>query len=188
MTLAKSLLFVRVDVVDLEVRFGLETASQLEAAAGGRDLTPPLLHSIARIATQSQDASIHLRFLRDIDLDRFISGARKNTKLVYKAGIIKKETYHEIAERLPFWYSFLRTRGIKTDDLMIYRIQGDSLRTIYRGSDGKVYLDLQGQGQERCLAVLGSYFVPGSEFRDSLIRSLFDWPSSRPSSERPPAP
>ena len=173
MRLAKSLLFVRVDVLDLEVHFGLETAERLQTIASGRGLTAPLESSIADIATHSRDAYIRLRFLRDIDLDRFIKGARENTKKVYEANVIKRSTYEEIVRELPIWYSKLQGRGIRKDDLMLYRVAGNGLRTIYRGSDGKVYLDLEGQGEERRLAILGSYFVPKSEFREDLIRSLF---------------
>jgi hypothetical protein len=173
MTLVKSLLFVRVEVLDLEVHFGLETAKRLESVANGRDLTPPLVNSIADIATRSTDAYIRLRFLRDIDLDRFIKGARENAKKVYEAKLIKRNTYKEIVRGLPIWYSNLEGRGIKKDDLMLYRVQGDALRTIFRGNDGKVYLDQRGEGEEQRLAVLGSYFVPRSEFRETLIRSLF---------------
>ena len=173
MTLVESLLFARVDVLDLEVHFGVETANRLESLADGRALTTPLANSIADIATQSRDANIRLRFLRDIDLDRFIDRACRNTRKVYEAKLINKDTYEEIARSLPIWYSSLQERGIKKDDLMLYRVQGDGLRTIFRGNDGKVYVDQRGQGEERRLAILGSYFVPKSEFRDHLIRSLF---------------
>lgn len=173
MTLVKSLLFVRVEVLDLEVHFGLETAGRLEAAANGQKLTAPLANSIAEIATQSQDAYIRLRFLRDVDLDHFIKEACQNTKRVYEAEIISRDTYDEIAQTLPFWYSCLKSRGIKKDDLMLYRIRGNDLRTIFRGNDGKVYLDEHRYGEQRRLALLGGYFVHRSDFRDSLIRSLF---------------
>jgi hypothetical protein len=173
MTLVKRLLFVQVDVLDLEVHFGVETAGRLEAAATGRDLTPPLEDSIAEIATASKDAYIRLRFLRDIDLDRFIEGAKENTELVYEANIITKNTYQEITKGLPEWYSGLKGRGIKRNDTMLYRIRGDGLRTIYRGVDGTIYMDQEGSGAQRRLAALGSYFAPKSNFRKSLIRSLF---------------
>jgi hypothetical protein len=177
MTLVKRLLFVRVDVLDLEVHFGLETAGRLEAVAVGRELTTPLENSIAEIATQSKDAYIRLRFLRDIDLNRFIKGAQENTEMVYKANIITRHTFKEITRRLSDWYSGLEGRGIKKDDLMLYRVRGDGLRTIYRGRDGKVYIDQEAYGAQRRLALMGSYFAPNSDFRDRLIRSLF---SSQP--------
>jgi hypothetical protein len=173
MRLVKSLFFVRVDVLDLEVHFGLETTRRLESIVTGKDLTAPLESSIADIATQSKDAYIRLRFLRNIDLDRFIKGARENTKKVYEAKLIERNTYEEIVRELPVWYSKLQGRGIKKDDLMLYRVKGNGLRTIYRGNDGQVYFDQEGQGEERRLAVLGSYFAPRSDFRENLIRSLF---------------
>jgi hypothetical protein len=173
MTLVKRLLFVRVDVLDLEVHFGVETSGRFEALTGGRELTNPLEHSIAEIATQSRDAYIRLRFLRDIDLDRFIEGAKENTEAVYKAKIISRNTYQEISRKLSDWYAELEGRGIKKNDLMLYRVRGDGLRTIFRGNDGRVYIDKEEHGEQRRLALMGSYFAPNSDFRKSLIRSLF---------------
>ena len=45
MTLVKRLLFVRVDVLDLEVHFGLETAGRPEALLGNRELTSPTMRT-----------------------------------------------------------------------------------------------------------------------------------------------
>ncbi|MGW8181633.1 MAG: hypothetical protein ACWGQW_23125, partial [bacterium] len=119
MTLVKSLLFVRVDVLDLEVHFGLDTTDRLEAIAEGRHLTPPIADSIAEAAIQSKDAYIRLRFLRNIDLNRFVKGAQENAKKVYEAGMITKRTYEEIVQEFPGWYSSLEGRGIRKDDLML---------------------------------------------------------------------
>lgn len=181
MRLVKRLLLARVDVLDLEVHFGLETAEHLGAIADGRNLTVPLENSIAEIATRSQDAYIRLRFLRDIELRRFLKEAQESAALVYKAKIISRETFREISHSLPTRFGNLQGRGIKKDDLMLYRVRGNGLRTIYRGIDGRVYIDQEEHGEQRRLALLGSYFVPDSEFRNSLIRSLFSGKPQLPS-------
>ena len=180
MTLVKSVLFVPVNVLDLDVHFGFETTKRFQALAHGQEFDPSLADSIAEVATHSQDAYIRLRFLRNISLNRFIEGTLKNARKVYEADIITKDTFEEITAALPTLYSELKTRGIKKHDLMLYRIHDDGFRTIYRGVDGTIYLDQQNYETQHRLALLGGYFVSKSEFREHLIHSLF-LPAQSPS-------
>jgi hypothetical protein len=72
------------------------------------------------------------------------------------------------------WFDFLGERGIWEGDEVFYRIQGDTLRTIYRSADERILLDQTDVGPASRLSVLGSYFVEGSDFREGLIKSLFE--------------
>ena len=74
---------------------------------------------------------------------------------------------------MPVWFGFLEVEGASKGDEILYRIRGDSLRTVYRTVGQEVLLDQVDVGPERRMAVLGSYFAPGSDFRKGLIRSLF---------------
>ena len=56
---------------------------------------------------------------------------------------------------------------------MFYRIRGESLRAVFRGVDGTIYVDQEGKGRLFPLSVLGSYFVEKSKFRKGLLQSLF---------------
>jgi hypothetical protein len=56
---------------------------------------------------------------------------------------------------------------------MIYGIRGDTLHTVFRVAEGDILLDQVDVGPQRRLAVLGGYFAPKSDFRESLVRSLF---------------
>lgn len=165
--------FLRVDVMTLEIHFGPAVASQLEGLAAGTKLTPSVEDSIADIALQAQNAKIHVKFRRNFSTDRFFKEALDNTSQVLKAGLIKKEFYEEICRQLPIWYSFMNNRGVIKGDEMFHLIKGDTLRSIYRGANGEVLMDETQVGQERRLAILGSYLVEKSDFRKGLIESLF---------------
>jgi hypothetical protein len=165
--------FLRVDVMTLEIHFGPDVATRLEGLASGTKLTPSVEDSIANIALQAQNARIHVKFRRNFSIDKFFEGALDNTNQVLKAGLIKKEFYEEICRQLPIWYSFMNDRGVLKGDEMFHLIKGDTLRSVYRGANGKVLMDQIQVGQERRLAVLGSYLVKKSDFRKGLIESLF---------------
>ncbi|MFZ0428765.1 MAG: hypothetical protein WAO20_11665 [Acidobacteriota bacterium] len=178
--LRRGFLFVQVDVADVVVRFGEQTAAELRRLAQGRSPSPEVDEEIARTAMESKDAVLELTFQRDITLDRFVDEARRSTERVRKAGVIDRKTSDRIRQLLPFWYASLKNRGIKKGDRMCYRIQGDELHTLYVGDDGTIFADQINDGDGACLAVLGGYFVEGSDFRQGLIESLFGTADSQP--------
>lgn len=166
--------FLKVDVLTLDVRVGEETAARLGPLAGGRSYSKRLADSLAAAALDARDAFVRIRFERNVSLDQFLDGVRGNLRKARDAGIIGAATYDTISSGLPRWFAFLRERGIHDGDRILYRIRGDTLRTAFVARDGDVLLDQTDLGAERRLAVLGSYFVRGSDFRDGLIRSLPD--------------
>jgi len=170
----KGILVVGVDVLKLDIRFGGENGERIRELAGRGRITPEIADSIAALAIGSRDALIQIEFLRNIDLDRFISQARKTTERVWRRGVIGEAEYTRIHRNLPFWYRELRERGIRKGDRMSYRIRDDRLHTVFLGPDGHRYVDHVGTGAEPRRAALGAYFVPGSDFRDGLITSLTD--------------
>lgn len=169
----KSFLFLKVDVLNVEVRFGSEVAEKVKSFVQSGDEPSKFADSIADTAIHAQDAFVHIRFLRNIRLKRFIQEARESTKLVREAGIIDNPSYEHISNNLPIWYGSLAKRGIREGDEMFYRIRGDSLRAVFRGVDGTIYVDLEDKGSLFSLAVLGGYFVEKSKFRKGLLQSLF---------------
>lgn len=169
----KSFLFLKVDVLNVEVRFGSEVAEKVKSFVQSGDEPSEFADSIADTAIHAQDAFVHIRFLRNIRLKRFIQEARESTKLVREAGIIDNPSYEHISNNLPIWYGSLAKRGIREGDEMFYRIRGESLRAVFRGVDGTIYVDLEDKGSLFSLAVLGGYFVEKSKFRKGLLQSLF---------------
>lgn len=163
----------RVDVLTLRVRLGPEDARRVERLAAGRDYSKALADSLAPVAAGSTDAFARIEFQRGIRLGQFVSSVRGNMRKARDAGYLTEEEYRKIADALPGWFAFLRERPIRRGDELLYRIRGDSLRTVFRTADGEVLLNQTDVGPERRLAVLGSYFAPGSDFREKLIRSLF---------------
>jgi hypothetical protein len=161
-----------VDVLTVEVRFDSATAHALEAVARGRSYARPLADSIAAIATEARDALVRIEFQRNVSLRQFLDGVRDNLRKVRDAGLIGPADYDTITAGLPRWFAFLAERGIRDGDRILYRIRGDTLRTVFLAREGGVRLDQTDVGAERRRAVLGSYFVRGSDFRGGLLRSL----------------
>lgn len=164
----------RVDVLTLDVRFGPEPAGWLKDLVAGRAYSSPLADSVAAIAIDARDVWARLRFKRGVSLTQFLGGIRDNLKRARDAGIIDSTTFETVSENLPRWYDFLAARGIHQGDEMLYRIRGDTLRTVYRTVDGEILLDQVDVGPERRLSVTGGYFAPKSDFRKNLIKSLFE--------------
>jgi hypothetical protein len=169
----RSALFLRFDVMTLDVRFGPEDANRLREVAAADAKSARLEHRLAETAIKATDAFVRLRFLREIDVDRFVDEARKSTRRVYEAGIIEHDVYVDILRELPGWYGFLEDRNIQPGDELLYRVQGDTLHSVYRSSTGRILQERVKVSAQHRLSLLGSYFAPKSEFRRGLIRSLF---------------
>ncbi len=163
----------KVDVLTVEVRLGERATRRLEELAAGRREWKRWADSVAAVAIGSKDAFIAITFLRNVSLGQFVDGVADNLRRVAEAGLIERADYEMIRDGLPRWFGFLEERRIHKGDRILYRIRGDTLRTWFVGEAEGVLLDQTDVGPERRLAVLGSYFVRGSDFRDGLIRSLF---------------
>ncbi|MDX1674305.1 MAG: hypothetical protein R3314_05815 [Longimicrobiales bacterium] len=158
----------QVDVLTLELRLGPETAAEVRRhveARAARD-------SVARTALRSRNAYARIEFVRDVGMDRFLDGVRSDLRKVEEAGLIDGPTFRQISGSLPDWYSFLEGRGVREGDALLYRVRGDTLHSGYRSASGEWLLRQTDIGPERRRAVLGSYLVEGSSFREGLLDSL----------------
>ncbi len=173
MVYQKGILFISVDVLDLEIRFGPDATRQFQSVLEGRDeVSSKLEQKIVSAAFSADNVLVEIQFLRDIDLQRFIQEARRNTKRAYDAGMIDESELKRVDQNLPEWYASLRGRNIRENDRMFYRIQHQSMRTVFLGVDGKVYVDQVDQGESAGRTMLAGYLAPGSGFRSELIESL----------------
>ena len=174
MLLRKGFLFIKVDVVRVSVRFGPETTGSLQRLVTGSRLTSEVADSIAWLAIRSREALVTMEFVRNVSLGRFLKGIRNSARKVWEHGIIERTTFDDISRNLPIWYRALDGRGIRNGDRAYYRISGDQLHTRVQGRDGTIYVDQIDVGRESVLSVLAGYFVRGSDFRDGLVRSLYE--------------
>jgi hypothetical protein len=165
--------FLNIDVLSVDIRFGPDTADAFRALAEGRPGSPELTDRIAVLASRAEDVYVEIRFKRDVSLHDFVAAVRKSLERPRRAGMIEEDDYQNISRNLPHWYGFLEEQGVKSGDRILYRARASSLRTVYVDRDGRVRLDQTDQGAGPRLALLGSYFAPGSSFRNTLVASLF---------------
>jgi len=165
----------KVDVLTLQVRVSEETAAELARLVRGRQYSNELADSVAALVLRERDAWARIEFQRNVSLSQLVDGIRDNMKEAVEAGLLEEEDFVTIMAAMPVWFGFLEVGGASRGDEILYRIRGDSLRTVYRTLSEEVLLDQVDVGPERRMAVLGSYFAPGSDFRKGLIRSLFRW-------------
>jgi hypothetical protein len=171
----------RVDVARLRLRFGAETASGLEELLDGAQGSEQLADTVAGLAIHTLDAWAGLTFQRNVGFDRFLAGIRDGVKVARDAGLIDPVFARSLSDSLPVWYASLRERGVRDGDVMMYRIRGDTLRTVFRTVDGQVLVDQVDTGPQPRLSVMGGILAPGSDFRKGLLNSL--WVAKTPSEQ-----
>ncbi len=163
----------KVDVLTLQVRVSEGTAAELARLVRGRKYSNELADSAAALVLRERDAWARIEFQRGVSLKQLVDGIRDNMKKAVEAGLLEEEDFETITAAMPVWFSVLEGEGASRGDEILYRIRGDSLRTVYRTAGEEVLLDQVDVGPEHRMAVLGSYFSAGSDFRKGLIRSLF---------------
>jgi hypothetical protein len=164
--------FIGVDVLRVEIDFGRETASALRDLADRGAFTDELAEQIAARAFRADHAFVRVRFQRDVTLDQFVEGVRENLRHAYDAGMINGEMYQNTSRRLPQWFGFLRERGFREGDQLLYRAHPHRLRTVMLDAEGNEMLDQTDLGVMPRLTLLSGYFAPGTDLREPLIRSL----------------
>lgn len=168
--------FLDVDVATLEVRFGEGTQARLRSLAAGRGATKAVRDAVARAATDSDDAYVRLRFLRGFDFDRMKAETRKTVRCAWKAGYIERDDFELVVANFPTLFAFLARRGVRAGDALLYRIEGERLRTVYRTAKGQVLLDVAAEGAGPRRTMLASYFAPCSDFHRPLLDALLSRP------------
>jgi hypothetical protein len=172
MLLQKTVLNVNVATID--VRFDKGTQGRFAQLAGGKAYAPDLGHQLALAAIEAKHAVVVMQFKRDIPLNRWIGVVKDNLEQARKAGLITRDVEQRVGDSLATWFGALKDRGYEKDDKLIYAVMPDSVRSVVVSKGGQVFVDRVDQGHEGRRVVLGSYFATGSEFREPLLKSLFE--------------
>jgi hypothetical protein len=166
--------FLRINVATIEVRVDQPAQARLAALAQGQKYSDALAQQLAGAAIGAQRAVVEMKFKRDIGLDRWIGVVRENLEQARKAGLISPDLERRVGQGLPQWFSPLKERGYRKGDRLVYGVEPDSLRTVVVSVAGQVFVDRLEKEQGTRKVVLASYFAPGSEFREALLKSLFE--------------
>ena len=172
MLLQKTVLNINVATID--VRFDKGTQARFAQLAGGKAYAPDLGHQLALAAIEAKHAVVVMQFKRDIPLNRWIGVVKDNLEQARKAGLITRDVEQRVGDSLATWFGALKDRGYEKDDKLIYAVMPDSVRSVVVSKGGQVFVDRVDPGHEGRRVVLGSYFATGSEFREPLLKSLFE--------------
>jgi hypothetical protein len=174
MLLQKTIL--KVNVATIDVRVDPKTQSRFTELARGKAYSDGLAHQLALAAIDASRAVVQMQFKRDVSLDRWMGVVRDNLEQARKAGLITAEVEKRVGQSLPQWFGALRDRGYEKGDRLIYSVMPDGVRSVVVSTAGQVLVDRMDADRGAPRVVLGSYFATGSEFREPLLRSLFEAP------------
>jgi hypothetical protein len=172
MLLQKTVLNINVATID--VRFDKGTQSRFAQLAGGKAYSGDLGHQLALAAIEAKRAVVEMKFKRDVPLNRWVGVVKDNLEQARKAGLITTDVEQRVGKSLPEWFGALKDRGYEKDDRLIYAVMPDSVRSVVVSKGGQVFVDRVDPGHEGRRVVLGSYFATGSEFREPLLKSMFE--------------
>jgi hypothetical protein len=172
MLLQKTVLNINVATID--VRFDRGTQSKFAQLATGKSYSPELGHQLALAAIEAKHAVVVMEFKRDIPLNRWIGVVKDSLEEARKAGLVTRDSEKTVGDSLASWFGALKDRGYQKDDRLIYSVMPDSVRSVVVSKGGQVLVDRVDPGHPGRRVVLGSYFATGSEFREPLLKSMFE--------------
>lgn len=161
-----------IDVLTLTVRVPPETGQRLRSLVQGRDYGDSLADSVAAVILETEDLWARQVFERDASRARMLDGMQETSRQAVEAGFIGRAHHEDFVEGLPEMFDFLEDRGVHEEDAVFFRIRGDTVRTLYRTSDGEVLMDRTVVDPEARRGSVPSFFAPGTRFREGLVRSL----------------
>jgi hypothetical protein len=164
----------RINVATIDVRFDRPAQGRLLEIARGQAYSDALAQRLAEAAIAAAHAVVQMQFKRDVSLDRWMGVVRDNLEQARRAGLISRELEQRVSQGLPGWFAALHQRGYLKGDRILYAVSPESLRTVVVSADGQVLIDRSDTEQGARGVVLASYFAPGSELREPLLRSLFE--------------
>jgi hypothetical protein len=171
MMLQKTIL--RINVATIDARFDRPAQERFGALARGREYSDAIAQELAQVAIGAARAVVQMQFARDVSLDRWMGVVRDNLAQARAAGLIARDLEQRVSQGLPQWFAPLRDRGYQKGDRLIYALTPDALRTVVTSPGGQVLVDRSESEQGTRRVVLASYFAPGSDTREPLLRSLF---------------
>jgi hypothetical protein len=170
MLLQKTIL--RINVATIEVRVDKAAQTRFVGIARGQAYSDGLEQQLANVAVGAGRAVVQMRFKRDIPLGRWMGVVRDNLEQARKAGLITADLEKRVGQSLPVWFAALKDRGYEKDDRLVYSVTPDALHTVVVSKGGQVLVDRKEQDEGARKVVMASYFAPGSDFREPLLRSL----------------
>jgi hypothetical protein len=165
---------LKIDVVRLRIDVDHETARGVAAVVDAGDRSRKREDDVAERYLATRHADISLEFKMDLGFDRFIDSAADNSKRLVKAGLVEEEAAERLVTERRERFAFLADTGIREGDLFLYTVRGDTVTTRFIDADGHTRLDYIRIGPEWRRALMGTYFVPGSNFRDGLMDLVFE--------------
>lgn len=160
--------FLGVNVLRLEVHVDQATGATIRSTPAG----PTHSDAMTAAILEAPEAYVRMEFLRSVSQSKFFGGIRRNLSKAREAGLISGDHEERVKAQLPKWYDFLAKRGVKKGDVLVYWIRGTVMKTTYYAADSKILFNYTQEDPEARHGVLGSYFAPGSDFREGLIKSL----------------
>ena len=161
--------FLGVNVLRLEIHVDQATSSTIQGVPAG----PGHADGVVAGIIEAPEAWVRMEFLRSVSQSKFLGGIRQNLAKAREAGFITRDHEERVKAQLPKWYDFLAKRGVKKGDVLVYWIRGTVMKTTYySASDLAILFNYTQEDPEARHGVLGSYFAPGSDFREGLIKSL----------------
>jgi len=164
---------LNLNVMSVRVRFDVDTQRQIRALASGRQYSDRLAARIAEAAVHAEKAQAVLVFQREVKLAEFLASLSKGVREATEVGWIDSATATKLRYNLSVWFGPLRGRNFQEGERLVFWGDGPRLTMTLLDRSGKSLMQRRVEFRNATSAMLTFFYVPRSELRAPLIRSLF---------------
>lgn len=166
--------FMGIDIARLDVWLAGGDAARVDALVRGAKKPKDARDAIADAVMAGEGPwMLTMTYLRDSDYERFARGIRKGIEVAVEAGAIGQVDGARLLATQETDTRPIRERGVRKGDMLAYRIDATSVRTVYIGAEGEVLIDAHHTDDAFGRYLRTSWFTAKSRFRDGLVASLF---------------
>ena len=163
------------DVLTVDVRVSKQVRRRfVEIIGNNKRYTEKLGADLAAVALEADEALVQVRYLRKVSFSQWLEGVNENLDRAEAAKLITPDVKRRVQARLPVLFAALKERGYESGDRLLYRVRADSVRMVVVSEKGRIYVDTTDFDKDAPRVVMASYFAPNGDFREPLLRSLFD--------------
>jgi hypothetical protein len=162
-----------VNVMSVHVRFDVPAQRQIRALARGQQYSDRLAARIAQAAVHADMTQAVLGFQREVELQEFLGSLNKGVREATQIDWISPATAAKFRSNLSAWFAPLRGRNFQEGERLVFGGLGSRLTMTLFDRNGKRLAHRTAEFPNATTGMLALFYVPGSELREPLIRSLF---------------
>jgi hypothetical protein len=161
--------FMKIDIAVVEAMLSQDAANEMNALADQKER----VDQAAQLLFDTETIAFGMTFQRDGGIGKFIKGIQVNLERAMKVGLITAEQHALVRDEFNALMEPHDERGAHKGDRLLFRIDPQSVRTIFLGVDDDLLVDSTSENEAWVRGIKGVFLGKDSKLRKKLIEQAW---------------